>query len=72
MNKYKDNNFYNKFSMGGTLNKKTINGYGTMYNYGYGKKKNNVELPQLIQVYNKNGLVKNNINYHDFPYSNKY
>jgi cyclin-dependent kinase-like len=72
MNKYKDNNFYNKFSMGGTLNKKTINGYGTMYNYGYGKKKNNVELPQLIQVYNKNGLVKNNINYHDFPYSKKY
>ena len=72
MNKYKDNNFYNKFSMGGTLNKKPINGYGTLYNYGYGKKKNNVELPQLIQVYNKNGLVKNNIHYHDFPYNKKY
>ena len=72
MNKYKDNNFYNKFSMGGTLNKKPINGYGTLYNYGYGKKKNNVELPQLIQVYNKNGLVKNNIHYHDFPYNKIY
>ena len=58
--------------MGGTLNKKIINGYGTMYNYGYNKKKNNFELPQLIQVYNKNGLVKNNIHYHDFPYNKKY
>ena len=34
--------------MGGKVNKKPMNGYGTLYNYGYGKKKNNVELPQLI------------------------
>ena len=72
LNKFKDNFFYNKYNMGGTLNKKIINGYGTMYNYGYNKKKNNFELPQLIQVYNKNGLVKNNIHYHDFPYNKKY
>ena len=72
INKYKNNNLYNKFNMGGALNKKAINGYGTLYNYGFGKKKNNVELPQLIQVYNKNGLTKNNIHYHDFPYKKKY
>ena len=71
LNKYKDNNFYTKFNMGGKLKQKIINGYGTLYNYGYGKKKNNVELPQL-QVYNKNGLVKNNNHYYDFPYSKKY
>ena len=71
LNKYKDNNFYTKFNMGGKLNKKIINGYGTLYNYGYSKKKNNVELPQL-QVYNKNGLIKNNNHYYDFPYNKKY
>ena len=70
--KYKDNNFYNQFNMVGTLNKKAINGYGTMYNYGFGKKKNDVELPQLIQVYNKNGPVKNKIHYQDFSYNKKY
>ena len=72
LNKYKDNNFFSKFNMGGKLNKKQMNGYGTLYNYGYGKKKNNVELPQLIQIYNKNGLSKNNNQYYDLPYNKKY
>ncbi len=75
MNKFKDSNFFSKFNFGATkYNKKTINGYGTLYNYGYGKKKNNVELPQLIQIYNKNGLVKNNNNnyYNHLPYNKKY
>ena len=74
MNKYKDSNFFSKFNFGvNKYNKKTINGYGTLYNYGYGKKKNNVELPQLIQIYNKNGLVKNNNNYYNhLPYNKKY
>ena len=40
MNKYKDNNFFSKYNMGGKINKKPMNGYGTLYNYGYGKKKN--------------------------------
>ena len=75
MNKFKDSNFFSKINFGATkYNKKTINGYGTLYNYGYGKKKNNVELPQLIQIYNKNGLVKNNNNnyYNHLPYNKKY
>ena len=74
MNKFKDSNFFSKYNLGGNkYNKKPINGYGTLYNYGYGKKKNNVELPQLIQIYNKNGLVKNNNNYYDhLPYNKKY
>ena len=74
MNKFKDSNFFSKYNLGGNkYNKKLINGYGTLYNYGYGKKKNNVELPQLIQIYNKNGLVKNNNNYYDhLPYNKKY
>ena len=72
LNKYKDTNFFSKFNMGGKINKKPINGYGTLYNYGYGKKKNNVELPQLIQIYNKNGLSKNNNHYYDLPYNKKY
>ena len=72
MNKYKDNNFFSKYNMGGKINKKPMNGYGTLYNYGYGKKKNNVELPQLMQIYNKNGLVKNNNHYYDLPYNKKY
>ena len=32
LNKYKDTNFYSKFNMGGKMNKKPINGYGTLYN----------------------------------------
>ena len=74
MNKFKDSNFFSKYNLGGNkYNKKPINGYGTLYNYGYGKKKNNVELPQLIQIYNKNGLVKNNNNYYEhLPYNKKY
>ena len=70
-NKYKNNNFYSKFNIGGTSNKKVINGYGTLYNYGYSKKKNNVELPQLMQIYNKNGLVKHNY-YNEYSYNKKY
>ena len=72
LNKYKDNNFFSKYNMGGKVNKKPMNGYGTLYNYGYGKKKNNVELPQLIQIYNKNGLSKNSHHYYDLPYNKKY
>ena len=72
LNKYKDTNFHNKFNFGGKMNKKPINGYGTLYNYGYGKKKNNVELPQLIQIYNKNGISKNSNHYYDLPYNKKY
>ena len=72
LNKYKDNNFFSKYNMGGKVNKKPMNGYGTLYNYGYGKKKNNVELPQLIQIYNKNGLSKNSHHYYDLPYGKKY
>ena len=73
MTKYKDNkllgkNFGGKFGM-----KKISNGYGTLYNYGYGNKKNNVELPQLIQIYNKNNVNKNNINhYYGISYNKKY
>ena len=73
MTKYKDNkligkNFGGKFGM-----KKISNGYGTLYNYGYSNKKNNVELPQLIQIYNKNTINKNNINhYYGIPYNKKY
>ena len=73
MTKYKDNkllgkNFGGKFGM-----KKISNGYGTLYNYGYGNKKNNVELPQLIQIYNKNNVIKNNINhYYGISYNKKY
>ena len=36
-----------------------INGYGTLYNLKYGKKKNNVELPQLMKAFMKNGMAKN-------------
>ena len=66
-------NFFGKNNMGGKVNKKPMNGYGTLYNYGYGKKKNNnVELPQLLQIYNKNGISKNNNLYYDLPYNKKY
>ena len=68
MTKYKGKNYGGKFGM-----KKISNGYGTLYNYGYGNKKNNVELPQLIQIYNKNTVNKNNINhYYGLPYNKKY
>ena len=71
MTKYKDNKFFGK-SNGKFGIKKKMNGYGTLYNYGYGKK-NNVELPQLIQIYNKNTVSKNNNNhYYGMSYNKKY
>ena len=60
INKYNNNNFLAKFNLNDTLNKKKINGYGTLYNFKYDKKKNNVELPQLLKAYNKISLMKHN------------
>ena len=60
INKYNNNNFLAKFNLNDTLNKKKINGYGTLYNFKYDKKKNNVELPQLLKAYNKICLMKHN------------
>ena len=73
MTKYKENHLFGK-NIGGKFGiKKNTNGYGTLYNYGYGNKKNNVELPQLIQIYNKNNVIKNNINhYYGISYNKKY
>ena len=69
MTKYKENNLYKIPDMGKFGNKKMNNGYGTLYNYGYGNKKNNnIELPQLIKIYNKNSINKNN-NSHYFGFS---
>ena len=72
MAKYKDNNLYaTKF--GKFNNKKSLNGYGTLYNYGHANKKNYVELPQLVQIYNKNATKKNNNSYYNaFSYNKKY
>jgi hypothetical protein len=57
--KYKNNIYSNKTN--GHIkynysNKKLNNAYGTIYNYGGGffEKKNNIELPQLIKLYNNN------------------
>ena len=73
MTKYKDN-LYGKIKGGGKFGiKKNLNGYGTLYNYGYGNKKNNVELPQLIQIYNKNTVNKNHSNHlYGLSYNKKY
>ena len=60
INKYNNNIFLAKFNLNDTLNKKKINGYGTLYNFKYDKKKNNVELPQLLKAYNKISLMKHN------------
>ena len=60
MNIYKNNNFYIKFNLNEALNKKKLNGYGTLYNFKQSKKKNNVELPQLMKMFIKNGLAKSN------------
>ena len=70
--KYKDNNLYaTKFGKFG--NKKTMNGYGTLYNYGHSNKKNYVELPQLVQIYNKNITKKNNNSYYNaYSFNKKY
>ena len=73
MTKYKDSKYFGKNNIGGKYGfKKNMNGYGTLYNYGYGKKNNNVELPQLIQIYNKNTVSKNNNHFYGFPYNKKY
>ena len=73
MTKYKDSKYFGKNNNGGKYGfKKNMNGYGTLYNYGYGKKNNNVELPQLIQIYNKNTVSKNNNHFYGFPYNKKY
>ena len=73
MTKYKENHLFGK-NIGGKFGiKKNTNGYGTLYNYGYGNKKNNVELPQLIQIYNKNTVSKNHNNhYYGLSYNKKY
>ena len=71
--KYKDNNIFGKVNGAGKFGIKKPNAYGTMYNYGYGNKKNNIELPQLIQIYNKNVVNKNHNNHHyGFSYNKKY
>ena len=70
INKYKNNIYANKINVNGPIkynysNKKLNNGYGTIYNYGGGfmEKKNNVELPQLIKLYNnKHNTYRNNNN----------
>ncbi len=73
MTKYKDSKYFGKNNNGGKYGfKKNMNGYGTLYNYGYGKKNNNVELPQLIQIYNKNTVSKNNNHFYGFTYNKKY
>ena len=74
MTKYKENNLIGKYNGGGKFGIKKANAYGTMYNYGYGKKNNNIELPQLIQIYHKNVVNKNysNNHYYGFSYNKKY
>ena len=73
MTKYKEkenNLLWNKI---GKSNNKKINSYGTLYNYGNKSKSNNLELPQLIQVYNKNNINKNlNNHYFGLHNNNKY
>ena len=73
MTKYKEkenNLLWNKI---GKSNNKKINSYGTLYNYGNKSKSNNLELPQLIQIYNKNNINKNlNNHYFGLHNNNKY
>ena len=72
MTKYKDSSVFGKIpGVGKFGGKKNNNGYGTLYNYGYGTKKNNIELPQLIQIYNKNANIINK-NYNNHYYGNSY
>ena len=76
--KYKNSILSNKISGGMKYNynnKKMNNGYGTIYNFvGFGEKKKNVELPQLIKLYNnnKNDYMRNNNIYYGYSYKNKY
>jgi hypothetical protein len=70
MNKNKDNKLYGNI-IGGKFNNKKLNGYGTIYNngYGYGYNMNNVQLPQLIKIYNQNNIGKNrNNDFYSIPY----
>ena len=73
MTKYKEkesNLLWNKI---GKSNTKKLNSYGTLYNYGNKNKSNNLELPQLIQIYNKNSINKNlNNHYFGLHNNNKY
>ena len=78
--KYKNNIYSNKNNDGLKYNyynnKKNNLGYGTLYNFGkFGKKKKNVELPQLIKLYNnKNDFTRNFNNnlYNGYSFKNKY
>ena len=74
--KYKNNIISNNINGGGYNynNKKLNNGYGTIYNYGgFGEKKKNVKLPQLIKLYNnKNDYLRNSNLYYGYSYKNKY
>jgi hypothetical protein len=54
------------------VGKKTNEGYGTLYNLGYANKKKDVELPQLIQMYNNKNtktINKNSYSYYGNPYN---
>ena len=67
INKYKNNIYSNKTNSEikyNYTNKKVNIGYGTIYNYAAvgEKKNNNIELPQLIKLYNNNNNSKNSIN----------
>ena len=74
MTKYKDNKLLGKNLGGGKFGfKKNVNGYGTLYNFGNGKKKKNVELPKLIQLYNKNSFIKiSNNQFYGLSFNKKY
>ena len=68
MTKNKDNKLYGNI-IGGKFNNKKLNGYGTLYNNGYGYNMNNIQLPQLIKIYNQNNVGKNrNNDFYSIPY----
>jgi len=68
MTKNKDNKLYGNI-IGGKFNNKKLNGYGTLYNNGYGYNMNNIQLPQLIKIYNQNSIGKNrNNDFYSIPY----
>ena len=68
MTKYKDNKIYGNV-IGGKFNSKKLNGYGTIYNNGYGYNMNNIQLPQLIKIYNQNSIGKSQKNdFYSIPY----
>jgi hypothetical protein len=72
--KYKyNNNIFGKMPVYGKfVGKKTNEGYGTLYNLGYANKKKDVELPQLIQMYNNKNtktINKNSYSYYGNPYN---